>query len=147
MPFGQLFFKLCRTGLGELIKLRFAAGFGGAPFCGNPALLLQPVERRIQRAVGDLQSIFADLLDAFSNRPAVLGLDRNRLQDEEIESALNEAGGAAHGQYLSYLYMKLGERSRSCLPAARFTLDAPNRFRADPVRAPTDAGLHRRSRR
>jgi len=46
----------------------------------DPTLLLQPVQCRIERALLDLQDFGRYLLDAFGDRPAVLGLKGNGLE-------------------------------------------------------------------
>ena len=60
------------------------------------------VDAEFRREVGKAielaeQRVAAHLLDALRDRPAMLGLERNGLEDEEIESSLNEVGRSAHG--------------------------------------------------
>jgi hypothetical protein len=44
----------------------------------------------------DLEHVSRDLLNALGNRPAVLGLERNRLENQKIEGSLHEIAGLAH---------------------------------------------------
>jgi hypothetical protein len=96
LPFRQFLLELCRTGFRQLIKLCLPAGFCLTPPGGNPSLLLEAVERRIESALGDLKSFIADLFNPFRDGPAMLGLGRYRLQDQEIECALDEIRRPAH---------------------------------------------------
>jgi hypothetical protein len=51
------------------------------------------MERGIERSLVHLQDVARQLLDALRNRPAMLRLEQERLQDEEIERALDEVDG------------------------------------------------------
>ena len=59
---------------------------------GDQFLFFQPVERRIERPLLDLQYVVRDLNDALGDGPAVHRFERKRLQDEEVESALQQIG-------------------------------------------------------
>ena len=59
-----------------------------APFREDPALVLQAVKRWIKRARTHLEHVARDLLDPKRDAPAVHRLERECLQDEEIERAL-----------------------------------------------------------
>jgi hypothetical protein len=54
------------------------------------------VKGGIQRAIADLELLFRNLPQALADRPAVHRLEREDLQDQEIESALDEVGRLAH---------------------------------------------------
>src|SRR6185312_15401198 len=66
------------------------------PLRANPALLFQPVQRRIEGSLLHLQHLAGNLLDAFGNRPAVHRLQRDGAQDEEVERALYQIIWFAH---------------------------------------------------
>ena len=51
----------------------------------------------IERSLADGEDVVGNLLDALSDGPAVLGLDRDGLQDEHVQRALQEIGGWRHG--------------------------------------------------
>ena len=95
-PLGELELELRGAGAGEGVEFGLASGFGGAPLGTDPALVLQAMEGGIKSALGDLQSVFAHLLDAFGDGPAVLRLDGNDFQDQQIEGSVDEIGGFAH---------------------------------------------------
>jgi hypothetical protein len=44
----------------------------------------------------NLKNFLGDLLNALGNRPAVLRLERDCLEDEQIESPLNEIAWLSH---------------------------------------------------
>ena len=62
----------------------------------DPGLLLEAVKGRVKRALLHLQRFFRDLLDALRDRPAVLGLEGERLEDQQVESALYEVAWFAY---------------------------------------------------
>src|SRR6476661_4262870 len=94
---------LCRLGperraasLRQLVELRVPSRVGLAPLRRNEPLLLETVQCRIQRPLRDLENVLRHLLDALRDRPAVLRLDSQRLEDQQIERALDEIGRLAH---------------------------------------------------
>ena len=56
----------------------------------------EAVERGVEGALLDLENILGDLLDALGDGPAVLGLESQGFEDQEIEGALNKIVGFAH---------------------------------------------------
>src|SRR5262245_51675561 len=74
----------------QRVELCLAIVLGGAPLGPDPAAPLQPVQRRIERALLDAQRILRDLLNAIGDRPPVLRLEGERLEDQEIESPLRQ---------------------------------------------------------
>src|SRR5215472_11329530 len=93
---GQLFpslgflFQLLAAARGQLVELGAPVVLRCAPACLNPATALQPMQRRIKRALLDAQHIGRDLLDAFRNGPPVTRPERQGLQDEEIKRPLRQ---------------------------------------------------------
>src|SRR5579871_1946005 len=93
----ETFFRLMElfsSRSGEPVVLGFTIGFGERPFRGDPAALLHPVKRRIQRAFFHLQQIFGGSLDmehdSVSVQASALG---KGFQDEKIETALEVVSG------------------------------------------------------
>ena len=68
------FASCVRAGPGERVKLRVPAALRYPPLRPDPALLLQPVQSRIQRSLADLQHFLRNLLDPLGDRPAMLRL-------------------------------------------------------------------------
>ena len=62
----------------------------------NPALVLEPMERRIEGPLPDLQRVLRYLLNALRNAPSMHGLKGQCPQDEQIERPLKQIGGHLH---------------------------------------------------
>ena len=71
--------ELLAAGPGQRVEARAPIVLGRAPVGGDPALMLEAVERRIERALLDAQQIVGNLLDTLGNRPAVHRLEGDRL--------------------------------------------------------------------
>lgn len=71
-----------------MIEASPASQLGDTPFGLDPSLMFQPVQRRIERTLIDLQDVFRNLLDAFGDRPAMQRTGLQGPEDQEIESAL-----------------------------------------------------------
>src|SRR6185503_7541697 len=80
------------AGGGEVVVLGLAVVFGGPPGTADPALLLESVEGRVERALADLQRVTGPLLNALADPPAVHGSKRQRLQNQKVEGALKDVG-------------------------------------------------------
>jgi hypothetical protein len=76
----------------DAIEFGFTAAFGGLPISFQPAATLQAVQRRIERALPDLERVLRDLLEALDKGVSVDGFEGGDLQDEHIERALKEVG-------------------------------------------------------
>ena len=96
VPARQFPFHLGTARPREVIEFGFAAGFGLGPLRLDPALLLQPVQRRIERSLLDLKRFPGDQLNALGNCPPVLRFERESLQNQQIQGALNEIGRFTH---------------------------------------------------
>jgi len=83
-------FQLFPARLGEDVVLGAPVIRGGAPVGFDEALPLQAAEGGKQRAGVDLENAAADLLDAQADAIAVQWLQRQGLQDEHVERALNQ---------------------------------------------------------
>jgi hypothetical protein len=62
---------------------------------GDEPLVLQPPERRIERALLDLQHVAADVLQPLGDPVPMLVLDDQRLEDQQAERALQHATSIA----------------------------------------------------
>ena len=82
----QLFAALAR----ERVKLRFPAGGGVFPLGLEPVLLLKTVQGGIEGTLRDLKEIPGNLLDALGDGVAVKGSGSDDLEDQHVESSLEE---------------------------------------------------------
>src|SRR5215468_10127327 len=75
-------------GAGFCVETRAAVVLGGAPARLDPAAALEPMERRVQRALLDVERRAGDLVEALGDGPSVLRLEGHGLEDQEIEGPL-----------------------------------------------------------
>ena len=88
------------AGGGEPVVLCAPAVLGDAPLRVDPASLLEPDERWVDGALAYLQRVLGELLDAVGESPSVHRRERERLEDEQVERALQDlfvGGGLGHG--------------------------------------------------
>src|SRR2546427_6557752 len=86
----------------QRIELGAAIILASFPFGGDPARLLELVQCGIKRSVADLQYFTRHLLQSLADCPAIQRLQRQDLQDQEIQSALDEITRSAHSCPLGY---------------------------------------------
>jgi hypothetical protein len=55
--------------------------------------MFEPMQRGVQRALLNLQNVVGNLYDALGDGPPVHGLERDRLQNQQVERALDKIGG------------------------------------------------------
>src|SRR5690606_31860740 len=79
-----------RVELGPPVVLR------GAPFGRNPAVVLELVQRGIERSVAYLQHLVGDLPQALANCPAMERFEGEDLQQQQVEGALDQIWRSAH---------------------------------------------------
>jgi hypothetical protein len=77
---------------GELIKAGLAIVLGRAPFRTDPTAILQPVQGGVKRTVLNLQDFVGAVLDNVGNGVTVGWAEKQCLQDQQIERALQEIG-------------------------------------------------------
>src|SRR5689334_20470840 len=82
---------------GQSIELHLPIELGYAPLGLDEALALHPVKSRVERTLLDLHHFARHVLDRSRNRIAVPGACSQRLQDQNVESAVKEVGFARHG--------------------------------------------------
>src|SRR2546430_17262193 len=97
LPILRFGLKAFATGAGELVVLCAAIVVGRAPRGSDPSAALEPMQRRVQRALWDLKRFARNLVDALGNAPAVHRRERERFENQEDERALRQ--GAAGGGY------------------------------------------------
>src|SRR3954465_13508359 len=95
-PAFELARELFAAGRGERVELRVAPGPGDASPGLQPSLLLQAMQRWIQRTLSDLQSVFAHLLDTFRDGPSVLRFEGHGLENQQIQRSLDQVRWFAH---------------------------------------------------
>ena len=69
---------------------------------GDPALVLELVQRGVERSVAHLQDVTGYLLEALPDGPAVERLEGEDFENQQVERALDEIGWPAHGASLGY---------------------------------------------
>src|SRR5437764_1490197 len=77
--------------LGQAVVLGAAVVLRASPARREPAVALEPVESGEERARGDLKRALGYLLHAACHAEAVQLLERQRLEDEEVEGPLQQA--------------------------------------------------------
>src|SRR5947209_2801144 len=97
-PVGGFLLEMPAAGPRERVELRAAVVLARLPLRGDPPLLLQLVQRRIQRPVADLENVARDLFQALADRPPVQRFERDDFQDQQVQGALDEIGRFAHSQ-------------------------------------------------
>jgi hypothetical protein len=85
------------------VELRLAVVVALAPLRDDELLVLQPVERRIERPLGHLQRVARDLTDAQQHAVPVQRFERHRLEDQHVECAGKQVCGLGHLLLLAWL--------------------------------------------
>jgi hypothetical protein len=84
------------AGAGERIHLGAPSELAVLPFGGDEAGKFQLVQGRIEGPLADLPLVARYLLQALADRPAVQRLEREDLEEQEVECPLHEIGRPAH---------------------------------------------------
>src|SRR5438093_13157418 len=90
LPAFQLAFELFPPLAGQRVELCIASEIGRLPFGADPALMLETMQRGIQRALSDRQRVAREELDALGDAPAVQRRAGDGLPDEQIQGALEQ---------------------------------------------------------
>ena len=96
LPFARFNGELTAAGRREPVILGPAAELRHLPLGFEPALKLEPVQGRVERALVDLQHVFGNRLDALRDCPAVQGVLLQRAQDQQVERAGQQIWGSSH---------------------------------------------------
>src|SRR5215469_1700297 len=75
---------------GQVVVLRFPLVVRLAPLAPDPALILQAVQCRIERALLDFQPVLRNLLDTQQNSVSVQWPERDGFQDQHVERSLQK---------------------------------------------------------
>src|SRR5687768_12487000 len=78
---------------GDFVIAGLAVVLGSAPERRDEALVLEPVQGRIERPLLHLQHRIAAFLNELGNGVAVRGAKHERLEDEHVERALHQIPG------------------------------------------------------
>src|SRR6185436_12999707 len=95
-PRGLFMRKALLAGFRQAVKPRPTIVFRRAPIGGDPTLFLETLQSGVERSLLDLKDFFRELPDPLRDRPAVQRLERDGLQDQQVDGALNEIGGLPH---------------------------------------------------
>src|SRR3970282_415305 len=90
LPVVRLFAQPLSAGGGERVVLRLALVVGLAPLEGDQALVLEAVQRGVERPLRNLQRVFRDLLQAQQHAVTVPRAERDGLEGEKGARALAE---------------------------------------------------------
>src|SRR4051812_27468398 len=96
LPLSRLMLEGATTVACERVVLCPPVVFAVAPLRLDPPLLLQLVQRRVERSLSHLQDLIRHLADALRDRPAVHRLERDHFQNQKVQRALNEICRLAH---------------------------------------------------
>ena len=83
----------CPPGVGQPVVLGAAPVLALAPFRLDEPLVLEPVEGRIERALRHVQGLSRHLPDAEQHPVAVQAVERDGLEDQEVEGAGEQGSG------------------------------------------------------
>ena len=90
IPAGELALQLLAALARQRVELRAPAKVRLLPVGDDPALVLEAVERRVERSLLDRQHLVGELLDALGDRPTMKRVARDGLEDEEVERPLEQ---------------------------------------------------------
>jgi hypothetical protein len=88
-PFRQLSSQMSAASARERVEFDLAARVDSTRLCGDPAVLLETIQRGIQRPLRNLKRLAGDLFNALGDRPSMFGLDLDGSENEEVERALD----------------------------------------------------------
>src|SRR5262245_52364276 len=99
----------------EAIEAGAPVVVGGAPVRRDPAAILEPVERRVERSVLDLEHLVRPERDGVRDRVAVGRSEHERAQDQQIERSLQQLSlhrrASAFRHLQKIIYLKAALRS------------------------------------
>jgi hypothetical protein len=75
---------------GQVVKLRSSIVFGGAQFGRNPHPLDEPVQRRVQRTLFDLQNVVRVEFDGFGNGMAMGWALQECAENQQVQRPLQK---------------------------------------------------------
>lgn len=90
MPAAVFLPKIFTTRWRDAVILCFTVVFGRAPERSNQPLIFEPMQRRIKRAVLDLQNLLRGLLDDMRDSVSVSRAQQDGLENKDVERPLKE---------------------------------------------------------
>src|SRR5262252_6540899 len=96
LPRAQLAFELPAPFARERVEFGVAAEIRRLPLGFDPALMLEAMERGIERPLSDRERVVREELDSLRDAPPVERLPGNRLEDQQIQRALQQVGRLRH---------------------------------------------------
>src|SRR2546421_7089562 len=97
LPRRRLGLQLLPAGGGEPVEAGALPLVGEPPFAVHQLALLEPVQGDVQGAVGDLERAGRRIADGAGDAVAVPRAPRERLENEDVERALEEVDRGGHG--------------------------------------------------
>src|SRR3979411_2796859 len=88
----------------QRIKLRPPVVLAGIPFRGDPALLLQFVQRRIQRSIADLENVSGNLFQSLADGHPFKGSSARILSSSKSNVPCTKSDGLLRWSSLGYRY-------------------------------------------
>ena len=124
VPRGELALELLTTFAGQGIKFCRATEIGGFPRGNDPPLVLEPMQRRIERPLLNGQHIVGQFLNALGDRPAVKGFTGDCFENQEVERSLQKIGWLGHVGRPSYLERRQSSTAGPLLPTKQLQRQA-----------------------
>src|SRR5262245_9449446 len=92
LPERALLVELAPAGVGQGVVFGATAVRLRLPVGDDPRLVLESVQRRVERTLLDLERLFRDLPDPVCDGPAVKRFEGDDAKDQEVEGALEKVG-------------------------------------------------------
>ena len=102
IPVRGFLFEVAPSRASERVELGAAIVLARLPLRGDPALVLELVQRGVELSVAHLQDVTGYLLEALPDGPAVERLEGEDFENQQVQRALDEIGWPAHGASLGY---------------------------------------------
>jgi hypothetical protein len=96
VPIGRLSFQVTPARPREGVDLGTTLVLSDYPFSRDPALLLQLVQRGIQRTIAHLECLVRHLVEALTDGPPIERLKGQDFQDQEVQCPLDQIGWFTH---------------------------------------------------
>jgi hypothetical protein len=106
-PRAALDLELASASGGEAVEARAPAILGFTPGGGQPALLLEPMEGREERAWLNVKGAVGEGADAAGDAEAMPRLERDSLEDQQVERAADQVVLGHRAVLLSSFYMNM----------------------------------------
>src|SRR5688500_8029515 len=101
VPARRLFLQPLPPRRRERVELRLAVVIALAPLRVDEPLMLEAVQRWVERALGNVERLVRNLLDAEQHAVTVQRSERHGLENQHVERARQQIGALRHGRQLS----------------------------------------------